>query len=260
MNKYSDTKQPKNSGGNSLPGKKKIGKFFLRLLGVFLILTMVGYLSWYAWLKINTAEYFSVNHLDCSPTQRIERSRILEVIEGSKGKSIFRVDVNRLAELIDDFRWIKEAVVYRVLPDTLEIEIKERVPSAVAVVESKKYLVGEDGTVIKQIAGNPFDVPFIYPSVERNNTSIGDIMNALNLLKKRVPDFYTHIEKIKPGDQRLGVYLDNRPEIMYLNPDEPTVNIRRFQSVEKILHKEYTSIEYIDLRWEKQIYIKGERL
>lgn len=264
MNKYSHSKQLKQSNGNTNLRKekfiRKVGRFFLKLFTGMLIIGTALYLSWFAWLKINNTQYFSIKHLECSPTKKMDQNRILNILKHSKGMSIFRADVDKLAGMIEDFRWVKEAVVYRILPDTLEIDIQERIPSAVAIVGNKKYLVGKDGVIIKSIDGNPFDVPFIYPSVERKNTGVKELMDALNLLKKNVPGFYNHIERIKPGDRLLRAHLDDRSEVVYLNPEDPIVNIRNYQSIERILHRKYAMIEYIDLRWEKQIYVQGERL
>ncbi len=107
-----------------------------------------------------------------SPSFRLEEIRISECrqvtgvelrrhLHSRCGQNIFSVDLKEEARRIVSHPWVGGAVVTRVLPRALEIEIDERRPVALLKVRHL-YLLDEQGVVFKRLEkGDPADLPII---------------------------------------------------------------------------------------------------
>ena len=112
--------------------KRKIPIKKILPFAIILVLILISY----AFLK--NSPYFSVKRIsivDIDHTSGIEGSDLARIY---KGRNIFNINIKSLSSRIrDDYPFIKDVVVKRVLPDTLEINILSRVP--VAKIRSKGY-------------------------------------------------------------------------------------------------------------------------
>src|SRR3546814_10458680 len=54
------------------------------------------------------------------------------------------------SDLLEAIGWVKQATVWRQLPDTLHIEIVERQPFARWQIDGRVYLVDEEGRVLQE--------------------------------------------------------------------------------------------------------------
>jgi len=67
------------------------------------------------------------------------------------GASLLHFDVHSARARIEELGWVRAAAVSRLLPDTVQISIREREPSAVWQVSGALQLIDESGAMIKEI-------------------------------------------------------------------------------------------------------------
>lgn len=67
-----------------------------------------------------------------------------------RGDPILSLDLDALRRNVETIGWVKQATVWRQLPDTLHIEIVEREPFARWQIDGRIYLVDQDGTVLEE--------------------------------------------------------------------------------------------------------------
>jgi len=78
------------------------------------------------------------------------------------GKNLYTTDLRTVESNLAGDPRIADAVVRRRFPDTVIIEIEERVPVAVIAVGEDLYKVAGDGLVITELSGQYEDLPFMY--------------------------------------------------------------------------------------------------
>ena len=78
------------------------------------------------------------------------------------GENILSLDIEALKARLRSSPWVADATVGRTLPDTLKVEIRERVPLALAEVE-RLYLMDKDGGLIDLYGPRTaaFDLPIV---------------------------------------------------------------------------------------------------
>lgn len=78
-----------------------------------------------------------------------KEERIAGILQLNIGKdNLFKLDMSKLAKRLTDRSGIAAAGVRRVLPDTLQIEIRERIPRALLNGERSAFVVDEECTLM----------------------------------------------------------------------------------------------------------------
>ena len=123
-------KKAKNEGVLISP-KKLLTKRVSRL-AVILILIAVIYLFF------ANSPYFKLEAIEVIDRSRVNVVNADKLLSVYKGRNMFGIDINSIsAQIKRDASFIKHAIVKRVLPNKLEVEIIGRIP--VAKLKSHKY-------------------------------------------------------------------------------------------------------------------------
>lgn len=106
-------------------------------MGVILI--AVGCACWFGYQQIhdhfNNNEEFAIKHssvtnFEGKPTVILPRQRVLEIARVDLTGTIFSVDLDEAERLLSERSEVEEVKVKRTLPDSISIQIKERIPVA----------------------------------------------------------------------------------------------------------------------------------
>ncbi len=96
---------------------------------------------------------------------QLSAQRELEVkayAELSEGEPFFGIDTDAVEERIERHPFVREAVVRRLPPDTIEIDVQERTARLALSTPQGLYLLDEDGDVMKRARpGDDVDVPVL---------------------------------------------------------------------------------------------------
>ncbi|MGJ8656103.1 MAG: cell division protein FtsQ/DivIB [Akkermansiaceae bacterium] len=109
------------------------------MMKTIIILLIVGSGCWFGYKQIsdhfNNNEEFAiksspVTNFEGKPTVVLPRLRVLEIANVDLGGTIFSVDLDEVKRLLLDRPEIRDVKVKRTLPNTIDIQIDERVPVA----------------------------------------------------------------------------------------------------------------------------------
>ncbi len=105
------------------------GTLLLRLvLPVLLPAVLVAGTCFY----LVTADFLAIRTMRTSGCNLIDCDKIAARAGIAPGRNILFADVARTMRLLEDDPWIYRAVVKRILPDTIEIQVEERQAAAAA--------------------------------------------------------------------------------------------------------------------------------
>jgi len=108
-----------------------------------------------------TSPEFAIETLGVSGAERVDRAELEEAMGIAVGDNIFSRSPEEIRAGLEAHPWIASARVRRRLPRTLEVEVRERVPALLLVLESP-HLVDEEATVFKAFeTGDPVDLPVV---------------------------------------------------------------------------------------------------
>jgi cell division protein FtsQ len=120
-----------------------------KLLAVLGLLAAAGLGGYHGYQRMERSSYFHVDTVHVTGTRHALPSELKARIAGVKGRSIFDLDLDAVAQALQRHPWVKRAKVLRQLPRTLRVEVVEHRVQAAILVRSF-YLVSKDGRVFKR--------------------------------------------------------------------------------------------------------------
>ena len=182
-------------------------------------------------------------------------------------KNLLSLDLDELRRSLELIPWIRSAVVRRVFPDKLIIEVVERVPIAFARVDHATFLVDEQGVLLESNSESPheFDFPVI------TGLEAGLELEALARNKKRVALYQELIQALDgngaglskdlsevhlqdPGS--LAVLLNDDSVLVILGTEQLEKRFRRYLGMSGQIKQKCPQADAVDLRFQDQVIIK----
>lgn len=127
------------------------------VLGLALLAT-VGAGGWYGWRQAGpdilawADHFFEIKVVEITRTERISRDDVLAMLDLEPGRGLLLIDLAQAQRSLETHPWIRRAVVRRVFPDTLVVELDEREPVAVLRTGTggREFLLDREGTLISE--------------------------------------------------------------------------------------------------------------
>jgi cell division protein FtsQ len=233
------------------------GRLVLGLqVGAVGILALAG--AWTAWQKVFASERLRVGRLEVTGSHFLSEGEVRELIGPAVGENILALDIEALKARLRASPWVADATVTRALPDTLRVEIHERVPLALAELD-RLYLMDEDGGLI-DIYGprtGAFDLPIVRglsgvdeASRRERARRAGALIADLAELASEVSEVY-----VEPSGD-LRVVLRGPGEVLLFGDPPYRERLLTFLSLRRELAEKAPGAEQFDLRFKGRIFAK----
>jgi cell division protein FtsQ len=239
----------------SWPFLGSVTSFVLLILG-YMASTYFNYLS-----DIMVEKYyfmtqslgFKVKSIVIQGRVKTPKDALNNALQLQINEAILKYNMEEVKERLQQIEWIKDAVVYRQLPDQFYIHIVERDPIAVWFEQKKKYLIDEAGIAIyipslegyeklPQItgAGAPEKAPAILEQI-KYYPLILDKLSTIVRVRKRRWDLILHegvVVKLPENDFDKGA-LEKALKVLvhFLKNDE--IKISQIKSIDLRLSDKY---------------------
>ncbi len=235
----------------------------LLVIGVFLAivigLTFTTVRQSLAFLADNPL--YAIKTLDIAPPSYVSAAEIGALSGVSKGDNLLRLSLSEVRKRLLDHPNIKDALVQRLLPDVLRIEIKERVPVAQITID-KNYLVDGEGAVLTwNDKFAKMDLPLLEgvdlkSKVVDNkiqSETLCEVLSILQLFRSSVLMTRMDISKVKMDDAAGYLFLTNTQLGLRMSPGLRSAEIQekflQLSGVLEDLKKRGVVAETIDLRF-----------
>jgi cell division protein FtsQ len=217
----------------------------------------------------NTSPYFTVRNVILTiDSQKIDNlDEAFVYLNLKKGTSIFGISPQKLVkDIISRHPEVREAKVKKRLPDTLQVEVKNRI--AVAQVRlTKFYPLDDEGFLL------PYPVNFRLPDLpclkginsseviigdENNNHKLKLGLKIVHLMRRYFPDIYKNIDIDVSDERNIILYLPQGPKVK-LAEYKLEEKISKLKLVLRDINQKNITPEFIDLRFDKAILIPRQR-
>ncbi len=123
----------------------KIGLILVLVLGsVTLIWVTLHQYATRSWrFRIDSSDNIQV-----AGSSNVSRSQVMEVMASDLNRNVFFVPLDVRKQQLEQIPWVQSASVMRLLPDRLNIVVKERTPVAFVEVNSHIELIDANGVVM----------------------------------------------------------------------------------------------------------------
>ncbi|MFH1904488.1 MAG: FtsQ-type POTRA domain-containing protein [bacterium] len=132
--------------------KKVIKKRALQISKI-ITLFLIIYATFFIVLKFKKfiihSNYFCINNVIVNNDKFLDNVVILKEINNIKGKNIFTLDINKSRSHCEVLADVKTVVIERSFPNTILVDITERIPVGQISYGRNIYGIDEDGVIIK---------------------------------------------------------------------------------------------------------------
>ena len=213
---------------------------------------------WLGYAKVMASERLRVEHVDVRGSRFLSEGEVRELLGPAVGENILSLDIDTLKGRLRASPWVADATVRRTLPDTLQVDVHERVPVALAEADGL-YLMDGEGVLIElygpKTAG--FDLPIVRGLMGVDGEARRDRAQRAGALLRDLGDLSAEVSEVQfegPGD--LRVVLRGAGEVLRMGAPPFRKKVLTFLGLRDELAQRCPHAEYFDLRFRDRIYAK----
>ncbi|CAM3154982.1 cell division protein FtsQ/DivIB [Streptobacillus ratti] len=194
------------------------------------------------------SDFFLVKNVNVKGNIYLVKEDISSKFDKLKGQSLFLLDLSEMRNKIEEDVRIDNIDISRKFPDTININVKERVPIGIISKNHKYYYIDKKMNIFayyKEIKDDNL------PIIEINEEKIDDLKELLlNVLNTKL---YHLISEIYSNNEMFVLTLLDGTNV-YTNKD---INSKKYELAYKVYSEEIkeNELEYIDVRF-KDIVVK----
>lgn len=230
-------------------------------------LAVVALAFWLGQVLI-ASEWLRVQQVVVRGNARLSPDDVEMLLTGLRQENILRVALDGYQQRLLDSPWIERATLSRVLPGTIDVDIVERTPMAIARLGQQLFLVDVSGGIIEEfgVGHRDLDLPIVDGLVQapgsRRTPSQADRVqltaDLLNSLAGR-PDLGRRVSQIDVANARDAVVmLNDDPIWLHLGRERFVERLSTYLDLTSTLHERFETIDSVDLRFEERVFVKGE--
>lgn len=170
--------------------------FLVPLFFMVCILFCLGFLIFTGYRTVTASSFFDVENVELEGVKHIKQEKIKQIVKSrTSQEGVWNSDLETIRSEIETFKYAKEVSVSRVLPDTVRVIVRERVPVALIRTNGKDYWVDDDALVLDRVAEKDQRPPFVM-----FGWNLEDSEKAQEINKKRVALYRELLENWKSYD------------------------------------------------------------
>ena len=197
--------------------------------GLLLFLVGVSVGLMYGYRLLTTSAYFSLTTVEIQGNSRLGSREILESVDLEEGANILALSIDAIEETLSLNPWVEEVSVKRVLPGTLVIGVKEKVPAFWLLHEGKLHYADALGRIIAPVEPGKFaSLPMleVEPGAEDATAALPDLLKSLK--ESHLPLNLASVSWVRLSAARgVEVYVDDRRLKISIGLEEWLPNLNR---------------------------------
>jgi len=217
--------------------------------------------GWRIYREATTTEQLGLERIEIDGTLRASAGAMRHRLQAYLGRNLLDLDLHELIADAAGDPWLAEVSARRILPHTVRVTVRERMPCAIALIGGVAHVVDETGYVVGPSGtGFPDDLPVL---TGLNGLDEETLVAALRRgsrtvvrLRRKVEPWVAEISEIDLSQQdRIIVHTVEPGPRIYLDPAQVTRNVASYLELRREIHRRIGTIDYIDLRWRDRISV-----
>jgi cell division septal protein FtsQ len=136
--------------GAVLDACKRTLRRSLPALAATVVVLALGTGLWFGYRFVTTSQRFAIAAIRVEGASQLSEDSVRAALPVKVGENIFTTDLGDVTRALRANPWIRSASAHRVLPETLVVEIREHVASAVVQLGAELYLADDTGHPFKR--------------------------------------------------------------------------------------------------------------
>lgn len=161
INRSGTAKRRRSNASARKSGADSLGNLFVPLVFIVAILFCIGFLSFMGYRTVTASAFFDVKIVDVRGATRIQKDDIAKIVSRTTEKSgAWNADLAQIKTDVEKLTLVKSAVVSRVLPDGLRVNVNERQARAVVHLSNGDFWADDDAVIFGAVKKDETRPPF----------------------------------------------------------------------------------------------------
>jgi len=208
---------------------------------------------------LETSPEFALTRIEVLGNERVPGERVEAALAPWLGRSVLALDLGSAEADVESDAWVFDAALRRVLPRTLRVTVRERVPAALALVDGRVLLVDATGHPIAPLGDGVIDsLPVLTGLDGRDPARLAALLErgvaALHAIEQAAPALARTVSELdlSASDRVALRTVDGGPWIL-LDPERVERNLSAFLDLRGEIERLAGPASYVDLRWRDRI-------
>jgi cell division protein FtsQ len=210
----------------------------------------------------------SSDNIQLSGNSNVSRSQVMEVMASDLNRNLFFVPLELRKNQLEQIPWVQAASVMRLLPDRLNIVLKERTPVAFVQVNSHIELIDANGVVMdlpaSQQGKHSFPVVVGMPDTEPVSTRAARMKIYVQLMKEldaggaHYSSDLSDVDLSDPDDVKGTVTDAKGAVLVHLGSSNFLERFKIYVTHVQEWRAQFRNLESVDLRFEHQVIVNPD--
>jgi cell division protein FtsQ len=218
----------------------------------------------------------SLDQIEVTGSRYVARQTVVEKFSRDIGKSILRIALDTRRQTLEAIPWVDHAVVSRLMPNHIRIELVERTPVAFLRTGTDVGLIDAQGVILER----PIEGDFKFPVLSGVSESVPpgqralrmglytDLLRGMNQVKPGSTDHVSEVDVSDASDIRATLAGLSQMGIAGLDDQGPLLvhfGNKDFESKFRVLLDNIAQwratagrVDSVDLRFSKQVVVNPE--
>jgi len=210
----------------------------------------------------------SSDNIQVSGNSNVSRSQVMEVMASDLNRNVFFVPLELRKNQLEQIPWVQTAAVQRLLPDRLNIVVKERTPVAFVEVNSHIELIDAHGVIMDLPAGQQAKYSFpvvvgmpdsepVSPRAARMKIYV-QLMKELDAGGAHYSRDLSDVDLSDPDDVKATVTDPNGAVLVHLGSSNFLERFKIYVAHVQEWRAQFQKLESVDLRFDHQVIVNPD--
>jgi cell division protein FtsQ len=218
----------------------------------------------------------NLDQIEVTGNRYVTRQSIVERFAKDEGKSVLLVPLDDRRQALENIPWVEHAVVSRILPDRIRVELVERTPVAFLRTGTDLGLIDAHGVLFDRPVEGDFQFPVVSGITESISAAQRELrmglytglLHDLDQVKQGASDHVSEVDLSDATDLRATLAGLSQMGLAGLDDQGPVLvhfGNKDFESKFRILMENFVQwrssagrVESVDLRFSKQVVVNPE--
>lgn len=247
--------------------RKRVFRRVVYAIEAVIVLCLIGFFGYKFYEFSKDSDRFTVRHVQINGLRYLDEHVVLEQSGISLNSNVIFFDAEETQTRVEAMPYVKSCGVSLQFPDTVVLDVQERIPIAALIVNQRAYEVDAEGIVLRRYEEDEMPVePFITHVDGTEFIGVGDRLEQPELVAALdvwqafsatpLADEFTVAEIFAEGEDRLHMFCDELDYELIWGRNNFLNQARRLNILSKEVELASACKEYLDLRFDENLVCK----
>ena len=198
----------------------------------------------------------------------VTQDQIIGVFAPDLHRNLFTLPLAQRQKDVEALPWVKHAIVMRLLPNRIGVQVTERTPVAFVREGGHIGLVDAEGVLLEMGTNPERDARYSFPVVTGVRTEdapsvrrarmllLGDFLRALDATGEHISSKLSEVDVSNPEDVKALIPENGSDMLVHFGDSD---YLKRYESFEQHLpdwRTQYPKLASVDMRYERQVVLE----